>query len=219
MINIACVFNKQKNNRSIDYSIDWVDKLYRGISRNLDIPFKFTCLSNVDTPYNTIKLISNSDNYWNKIELFRKNLFDGPVLYFDLDVVICKNITDAVNNLPQNKMLMVQEPYKISNINIINSSVMFWSGDYSYLFDRYNKEKDSIVMEYSNPSTLKFGDQAYIRENVDYDLIENYTTDNFIQWYHHKLKTPITNPSILIFTSRQKPSNNTDLDLVKDHWV
>jgi len=215
MINIACVFNSQKNKRGIDYSVDWVDKLYRGVARNLDIPFKFTCLSNVDTPYDTIKLMSNSDNYWNKIELFKKDLFNGPVLYFDLDVVICKNITKDIINLPQDKLLMVQEPYR----NIVNSSIMFWNGDYSYLFDQYITNKNSIVEEYSHPETGKYTDQAYIREHAEHDVIENYVSNNFIQWKHHRVETKITNPSLLIFTGTQKPYNNVDLQLVKDHWI
>ena len=217
MINIACVFNSQKNPGKIEYDIEWVNKLYRGISRNLHIPFKFTCLSNVDTPYNTVKLISNSNKFWNKIELFRKELFVGPVLYFDLDVVICKNITENVKKLLSlDKFLMTKEPYK----NIYNSSTMYWKDDYSYLYDNYVNNQHNIVAEYADISRSgALGDQAYIHENVKHMLIEQYTDNNFIEWRHHKIETEITNPSILIFTSQQKPSNNLHLDLVKQNWI
>jgi hypothetical protein len=215
MINIACVLNVQHNRRGPQYSIDWVDRLYRAVARNLDIPFEFTCLSNVDTPYTTVKLISNSDIYWNKIELFRKDIFQGPVFYLDLDVVICKNITNDIINLPKDRLLMTREPYR----DIINSSVMFWDGDYSHLFEQYVANKDSIVEEYSHSINNTYGDQAYIRDNVPYDTLENYTKDNFIAWRHHKIETDIKDPSILIFTSNQKPSNNLDLDLVKLNWI
>ena len=216
MINIACVFNKQEN-KKISYSLDWVDKLYRGVARNLDIPFQFTCLSNVDTPYNTVKLISNSNKFWNKIELFRKDLFDGPVLYFDLDVVICKNITENVKKLlSSDKFLMTQEPYR----NIDNSSMLYWNGDYSYLYDNYVNNQHNIITEYADISRNgALGDQAYIHENVDHGLIEKYTDKNFIEWRHHKIETEITDPSILIFTSRQKPSNNLYLNTVKENWI
>ena len=217
MINIACVFNSQKNPGKIEYDIEWVNKLYRGISRNLHIPFKFTCLSNVDTPYNTVKLISNSNKFWNKIELFRKELFVGPVLYFDLDVVICKNITENVKKLLSlDKFLMTKEPYK----NIYNSSTMYWKDDYSYLYDNYVNNQHNIVAEYADISRSgALGDQAYIHENVKHMLIEQYTDNNFIEWRHHKIETEITNPSILIFTSQQKPSNNLHLDIVKQNWI
>ena len=217
MINIACVFNSQKNPGKIEYDIEWVNKLYRGLSRNLHIPFKFTCLSNVDTPYNTVKLISNSNKFWNKIELFRKELFVGPVLYFDLDVVICKNITENVKKLLSlDKFLMTKEPYK----NIYNSSTMYWKDDYSYLYDNYVNNQHNIVAEYADISRSgALGDQAYIHENVKHMLIEQYTDNNFIEWRHHKIETEITNPSILIFTSQQKPSNNLHLDIVKQNWI
>lgn len=217
MINIACVFNSQTNNKGINYSVEWVDKLYQGICRNLTIPFKFTCLSNIDTAYNTVKLISNSDNYWNKIELFRKNLFNGPVLYFDLDVVICNNITNSLLTLPQDKFLMVKEPVT----NIINSSVMFWNGDYSYLFDNYIANRESVVQKYWTAGPKGYGDQVYIADQTTPGLIDNYVDNNFFAWKHcitgeHNIDN---NPSVLIFHSKQKPSNNLEMNLVQQHWI
>jgi hypothetical protein len=162
-------------------------------------------------------LISNSNKFWNKIELFRKDLFDGPVLYFDLDVVICKNITENVKKLlSSDKFLMTQEPYR----NIDNSSMLYWNGDYSYLYDNYVNNQHNIITEYADISRNgALGDQAYIHENVDHGLIEKYTDKNFIEWRHHKIETEITDPSILIFTSRQKPSNNLYLNTVKENWI
>jgi len=213
-LTVACVFNSQTNPRGADYDISWVDKLHRAVTRNLDIDFQFVCLSNIPTPYNTIPLISGSDIYWNKIELFRKNLFLGPVLYLDLDVIICKNITNGIKSLPSNRLLMIQEPYR----DIINSSVMYWQGDYSFLFNNYIENRDFVVNDYATPG-LRFSDQAYIAEHADVGLIEDHVPSNFIEWRHHKIETPIIDPSILVFTSRQKPTNNLHLDLVQQHWI
>jgi len=216
MINVACVFHSQKNPGKIEYNLSWVDKLYRAVARNLDMPFAFTCLSNVDTSYNTVKLISKSNGYWNKIELFRKNLFDGPVLYFDLDLIICKNITKVVEQLPIDKFLMVEEPYK----KIHNSSIMYWNGDYSYLYENYIQNQHSIINEYADISRQgNLGDQGYINENVKHDTIQYYTNDNFVGWQHHKINSIILNPSILVFTGTQKPNNNLHLDIVKENWI
>lgn len=214
MLNIVCVLKVQENKNNVHYSEEWVDKLFQQLTRNVTIPFKFTCLSNVDTKFNTVKLITDSKSFWNKIELFRPNLFDGPVLYFDLDVIICKDITEVINKLLLlDKFLMVKEPYQ----DIVNSSIMYWNGDYSYLYENYIKNKDSICEEYKK--VPRYGDQSYISENVDYDLIENHSPDNFINWKHHKIETTIIDPSILIFTSRhQKPSNNLELEIVQKNW-
>ena len=210
MINIACVFKQQDNPRGENYSIEWVNKLYRGVKRNISTPFNFVCLSNVNTPYDTIPLITNSDIYWNKIELFRSELFDGPTLYLDLDVVICNSL-DAINNLP-NKFLMCQEPYRA----ITNSSVMYFDGDYSHLYDNYINNKESIIQEYANAG-LRYGDQAYISENVEYDYIENYA--NLVGWKHHKVNSYKAGSSVLVFTSKEKPYNNLDIDEVRDNWI
>jgi len=213
MLTVACVYNSQPNTRGPQYSEEWIDKLYRGISRNLSIPFEFVCLSNVSTKYVTIPLLSNSNHYWNKVELFRKELFSGPVLYLDLDVIICKDITKVIQSLPVDKFLMVQEPYR----DIINSSVMYWNGDYSHLYDNFNTHTPNEYDDINRSGCL--GDQAYIAENVEYDIIENYTIQGFIGWKHHKINVPINDPALLIFTSTQKPSNNSDLDLVKKNWI
>jgi hypothetical protein len=214
MLNIACVLKVQESKKGVIYSEEWVEKLFHQISRHLHTPFNFTCLSNVSTKFNTIPLITESHSFWNKIELFRPNLFTGPVLYFDLDVLICKDITKVVNNFQSlNKFLMVKEPYQ----DIVNSSIMYWSGDYSYLYNNYVNNKDLLCEEYKK--VPRYGDQSYISENVEYDLIENYAPINFINWKHHKIETPINDPSILIFTSRhQKPSNNLELDIVRTNW-
>jgi hypothetical protein len=218
MINVVCVLKSQPiNNHGIHYSKPWVDRLYKGVKQNLDIPFEFTCLTNEVVNCKSIPLITDSNGYWNKIELFRKNLFQGPVLYLDLDVVICKNITDDISNLPKNKFLMVKEPYK----DIHNSSMMFWDQDYSYLFDEYLRNQSEIVNEYQFNLARNgcLGDQAYIGENVNHELIDDYVCPGFINWRHHKISTNIANPSILIFTGSQKPSNNLELDLVNQHWA
>jgi hypothetical protein len=209
MVTIACVLNVQQNQRGPTYDVSWVEKLYRGIKRNLDLKFDFVCLSNIQTPFNTIKLDIGYDIFWNKIQLFDK--LNEPVLYFDLDVVICKNITEMVVNLPKNKFLMVKEPY----MNIINSSIMFWDNNVKYLYEQFSP---SITTNYSNSGT-KFGDQSYIVDHVkEYDLFENYLPPNFIQWQHHKIDTPIEDPGIIIFTGSQKPHIST-LEIVRNNWI
>lgn len=214
-INIACVLNIQDNPRGPRYSIEWVDKLYRGISRNLDLKFNFICFSNISTPYDTIPLVSNSDIFWNKIELFRKDLLQGPTLYLDLDTVVCKNITDVIIKLPQDQFIMVREPN-----NKINSSIMFWNSDYSYLFDEYINNKDKIVQQYWTTGPKGFGDQVYISERVNPILINDHSPNNFVGWRHNELlENPIIDPSLLLFTSRQKPNNNLNLPIVREHWI
>lgn len=216
MINVVCVLNVQNNHSGPAYDETWVDKLYNGLRRNLHINFEFICFSNTKTKYKTVPLITESQGYWNKIEIFRKDIVAGPTLYLDLDVVICKDITDTIVRLPQNKFLMVQEPYQ----GIHNSSIMFWNGDYSYLYNKYVDNKQAIINEYLDITRSGWlGDQAYIGENVSHNLLTEYVAENFIGWKHHKINVALHDPSIMIFTGGQKPSNNLTMPCVRDHWI
>ena len=111
MINIACVL---RQGGKVGYDATWVKKLYNSVSRNLTLPFRFICLSDCEVPVERIPLEEVGTGYWAKLQLFRKNLFDTPVLFFDLDTVICGNIDQLVKNiLEQNDFLMWKDPLTI----------------------------------------------------------------------------------------------------------
>lgn len=202
------------------YSKNWVDRLYRSVCRNISIPLKFVCLSNdiQSEDYEVIPLTTNSWGWWNKIDMFRKNLFSGPCLYFDIDIVLCKNITAVIENLPQDRMLMPIEPYQ----HILNSSVIFWNSDYSYVYQNYIDNQDSIIHRYSTPSNNNntIGDQAYIKDMVPgLSKFDSYAPENFFGWKHHIAGEKINDPSVLVFTGTEKPTNNLNLDLVQNNWI
>jgi hypothetical protein len=216
-IDCACVIHGDA------YSWKYVENLYSMLSRHLRPGIRLHVYTERDRPVpepfikhclDDWNISGPKKSWWYKLELFNSAHHQGPLLYFDLDVLICKDITEVVNNFQSlNKFLMVKEPYQ----DIVNSSIMYWSGDYSYLYNNYVNNKDLLCEEYKK--VPRYGDQSYISENVEYDLIENYAPINFINWKHHKIETPINDPSILIFTSRhQKPSNNLELDIVRTNW-
>lgn len=208
-MNFVCVLSVESG--KVKYNENWVDKLYQGIQRNYNESFNFYCLSNIKTKHNTIALESNSKGFWNKIEIFKH--FTTPTVYIDLDVVICNNITELVNKFYQYNFLMTLEPYQ----NISNSSIMFWQTDMSHLYKEYFNNKNKIVNEYRR--VPRYGDQAYIAENVKHNFIEDIDI-TAISWSHHKVNTLINEKSkFLIFTSHQNKPNNTDLEIVKKNWV
>ena len=214
MMNFVCVLRKDAPTKKSPgfYDKEWVNKLYRAIQRNYDKPFKFFCLSNVQTDVETIPLITNWKGWWSKIELFRPNLFQGPVTYIDLDIVICNNITSLIDKLDSTKFWMVEEPG-----NIVNSSIMHWQGDYSHLYKKLSTDQEAIQNKFKKGKVM--ADQGFIQMNQEYNFINHLEPDSF-NWKHHKINTPIMNPKFLIFISRHhKPSNNTEMDLVKKNWI
>ena len=91
---------------------------------------------------------------------------------------------------------------------------MYWSGDYSFLYDEYKQNPLKYQKEYT--TSKRYGDQAFVSERVKHNLID----DKFISWKHHRVDIKIKDDStFLIFTSpHQKPSKSTHLDIVKRNW-
>jgi hypothetical protein len=224
VINFVCICKIEPDNyKRPVYNKMWVDRLYSAVKRSVTSNFTFTCLSSdlkqSECNYNVVPFLQESWGWWNKLEIFRKGLFNGPCIYLDLDLVFCKDITKDLQSLPDNLMLMPIEPYK----NILNSSLIYWNGDYEFLYSDYLKDKENIEQRYQYPSEDQpsIGDEAWIVTHIPdrVDAFDNYVREGFFNWCHHKVETQISDPSILIFTGEQKPSNNQQLQLVKDNWI
>jgi len=91
MINVICV----KWGDRYDYS--YVNRLEKMVAQNLSLPHTFYCYT--DNPKNiNSKTISMPDDglelWWPKLRMFEKGFggLEGECLFFDLDVVIQKNI-------------------------------------------------------------------------------------------------------------------------------
>jgi hypothetical protein len=70
------------------YAPRHVTRLRDVIAQHLRQPHRFVCVSNMDVPCERIALKHDWPGYWSKIELFRPGLFEGQVVYVDLDTVI-----------------------------------------------------------------------------------------------------------------------------------
>ena len=96
MLTVACVKWGDK------YPPEYVHKLRDGVSRHLSIPHRFVCFT--DDPAglecDTEILPEGLKGWWNKLYLFRRDLFEGRMLYFDLDMVIVGNL-DEVAEWPE----------------------------------------------------------------------------------------------------------------------
>ena len=203
------------------YSKLWVDRLYKSVTRNLQLDFDFYCLSNDITSqdYKVLPLTNDTWGWWNKLEMFKADQFTGPCLFLDLDIVVCKNLTNIVQNLHSTSFYMITEPYT----NLMNSSIMYWNGDYDFIFTNYVSKKSYIENKYkkATPENPMIGDGGYIGEMLGNRItdIQNAMPSNFVNWKHHKIDTPIDDPGILIFTGSEKPSNNLDMSYVQEHWI
>lgn len=209
MINIVCVL---RLGGKVGYDATWVEKLKNSVARNLALEHKFICLSDVDVPCERIPLIGTGAGFWSKLELFRPKLFNGPVLYIDLDTVVCASLDDMVNKIKDQQFVMLLETDK----NVVSSAVMWWQGNHSYLWDQYLEiSAEEIKEQYSKMP--RYGDQAFIEDYTDHTLLQDYIPAEWIGWSSQPVASPDT--KILIFRKvSQKPSTMMDHPLVKQHW-
>ena len=159
-VTIACVYRTGGVYTSI-----YVRNLYHSLRRHLGRDIVLTCLT--DDPdafkskdyYQQIRIIPLNHHWhgwWAKMELFRLN---GPVLYFDLDTLIVGNVTELLPTKPG--FYMINDFYKPERAG---SGVMAWWGNYSFLYEQFQKNASQIMHEWNSPD--KWGDQAFIHHNL-----------------------------------------------------
>ena len=106
---------------------EYVDRLHAGVRRYLSVPFRFWEVTEHDLP-------AGRDGWFNKLHLLE--MFDGDVLYLDLDVILTGNIDHLVALAQSDRgRIWARDDwsYPISKPRpgleaTINSSVMLWHG-------------------------------------------------------------------------------------------
>ena len=208
-IDIACVLRSSTDpEKPSQYSYLDVLKLKTAFEKFLKIDHSFICLSDVSIPkVQTISLIGDTPGWWAKIELFRPEIFKRPVFYIDLDMVICDDITDFILKCQNEQFLMLtNHKDSINKDNKPASAIMYWNGDYSFLWNEYLKSPAAWQKEYSVHPRL--GDQAFISERVDWKSLFSVEgiNEEWFTWLSPKISST-TETKILIGEGKRKPSN------------
>lgn len=234
-INVVCVASKPASYQAFD--IRYIEKTYCGVRRNLDLDFDFFCMT--DNPdiiengsiydINFIPLEQPVKRYWSKIEIFRPNLFEGPVVYLDLDVVITKNITALVEYaFSTNEFFMTKSsgspPYS-------NSSIMMFKDprNYDYLHQDFFSDPELNCFKYHRGGLGNMGDQMYIAFNVLHHKYLEQLKCSIMWCQKSHVAIPSVNPHFVIMTGTvNKPHNVHKIKddavkrvqkLVEDHWI
>lgn len=149
--------------RSVDYDLEYVERLMTGLRANINpsMTIEYVCMSDDDRVAKFCTYVPLPDNgfvgYWNKINLFGCNELKGrEIMYFDLDTVIMKDITDILK-VDYSDFTMLSD----FMTGVPASGVMAWKGDYQYLFDEYDPSMD---VDFRVTNSL--GDQGYIAKHL-----------------------------------------------------
>lgn len=111
-----------------------------------------------------IPLKHNWPGWWSKIEMFRRNIIPkGPTLYLDLDTDV---IADPRTMRMEDDGFSMLEDFNYSGFGA--SGVMFWTGHAPERVYRQFLMAPEATMDSYIRMPHKWGDQAFIRDNLPY---------------------------------------------------
>lgn len=102
-LNIVCFLWHGDRWTKQDNGVEYVNRLFRAVSRNLTLPHRFICLSNLDVTFDEgVEVLPLNAPSWKgclpKVTMFNPELkLQGQVLSLDIDVVITGSLDDIAS--------------------------------------------------------------------------------------------------------------------------
>jgi hypothetical protein len=170
-------------------------------------------------------------SWWYKMQLFNPEHHKGNLLYFDLDVVIARDLS-WIPALHTDYFWGIRDFRYLQNTStqVINSSAMWFNvSKFSYVWDKFvNDGIQTVASRFQ-------GDQDYITKAVDLNKKRHFE-DKYFESYrwqcldggydfkYRKHKTPGTgvqiapDTAVIVFHGKPKPHDISDPEIVK-LWV
>ena len=234
IIDCACVIHGS------GYSWDYVDRLHNMLERVRPGGIRLHVYTEADRAVPAHMVRHDLENWqgvsgpkrswWYKLQLFNRNLFNGNLLYFDLDTVIVREI-DWITELNTDYLWAIrdfrylQTPLKTG----LNSSVMWFSVPrVAWLWDQFNAANRAVIMR-------KYpGDQDYIQDQLGPTRYRLMPESQFQSWRwqcvdggydfarrrHYAPNTGAQidpNTSVLVFHGSPKPHEIKD-KVIQELW-
>ena len=170
------------------YSADYVNRLFRGVSRHCTLDFEFVCLT--DDPKDILPgvkilpLPSDLQGWWCKPYMYTKDLpLNGTILYLDLDVVIAKNI-DKLFTYSPNHWCVIRDFTRAMRPKWpkYNSSVIrFKVGQLNHVWESFKKDRTVIQRKF-------FGDQDYLYDATHMKTPPMLFPDSWVQSWKWEIR-------------------------------
>ncbi len=196
------------------YDASWVERLKRGVERNLKRPHKFVCLSDVDVPCERIPMTHNWPTWWGKIELFKPGVITGDTLFLDLDTVVTGDIDDIARLDCDFAMLQ-----NFNNPKMVGSGVMWFSKVPHKVYEKFVRQPDAYIAHHErNANGSYVGDQAFIWDALEHDI--EFITDKFagIKSYKYHCRSYLPDDAkIVCFHGNPRPTE-VKTPWMETHW-
>jgi hypothetical protein len=232
-VDCACVIHGDA------YSWTYVERLYNMLNRHLtpDIRMHVFTESGRSVPAHMIKheltewsISQPRRGWWYKMQLFNPAHHSGPLLYFDLDTVIVKNIDWIWKN--STTYFWAVRDFKYlwrPNHTGLNSSIMWWdTRHYSHVWNAFAQQDLSTVLRKYH------GDQDFISAEIpknqqrflDQNQVQSWRWQCLDGGYDFKKRryyqpgsgtNILDSTSVMVFHGAPKPDQSTD-QLVASHW-
>jgi hypothetical protein len=234
VIDCACVIHGDT------YSWQYVERLYSMLTRHLPGGIRFHVYTERSRPVppHMIKheltewtgISGPKKSWWYKLQLFDPGNHDGNLLYFDLDMVLVRDI-DWIRTLDPKYFWSIKDFKYLQkpHVTMINSSVMWWNvSEYSYVWERF------IGSDIFSTARRLPGDQDFLAQTVDRNQ-QKFFDEQYFQSYRWQALdggfdfvkrqhlTPNTGVAVgekacaLVFHGRPKP-HEVDDPVVHTHW-
>ena len=218
------------------YISQYANVLYNMVKRNTTVPYEFHCITDdptgLDPHIKVIKLPNDPwiKTWWSKLWMFGDHFpLQGNILYFDLDIIVFRNIDHLFTHDP-GKFMIIRDfnRCRIKDWKLCNSSVMRWqTGTKSYLWKEFLQNPAQVMQN-------NHGDQDWITSRAKHET--TYWPDEWIRSYKwemiglkntkirkgvkHVFEHParITEQNcVAVFHGEPKPFNCGD-DFVTENW-
>ena len=218
------------------YISQYVNVLYNMCKKHITVPYEFHCITDdlkgLDSHIKVIKFPQQPwiKTWWSKLWMFGSHLpLQGNILYFDLDVIIFRNIDNLFTHNP-GKFMIIRDfnRCRVKEWKLCNSSVMRWqTGTMNFLWDDF-KIRHTQIMQSNH------GDQDYITARANDQI--NHWPDEWIRSYKWEMiglkdtkirkgkKYVFEHPAritehnkVAVFHGDPKPFNCGD-DFVVENW-
>lgn len=162
MLNVLCYY-KEGNG----FTFEYVNKLQADLKKHLPIEHALHCIQETETYW-------NAPYYWRKLDVLRVGF---PSIYFDLDTIILKNISEisnAILNSTEDIFYMINA---FSNSRKWASGIMAWNFDCSW-----------IARDCTQDSIKKYGkwEQDFISDKLTERGIKIKSLNDLVKIYSFK---------------------------------
>ncbi len=201
-LTVACVLAKP------GYGREWVRRLERMVRANLTVPHRFVCLTDDDggLTCRTKRLPAGlrfGSGWWAKLALFQRGLFEGRVLYLDLDSLVLGDL-DFVTKF-DGDFAILRDFYRPDGYG---SGVMLWNKPHPHVWD------DWIA---AGAPQHPLGDQGWMEQALPnaYRLQDEFP-GKFVSYKVHCAERDQAPEGAAVLSFHGEPKN---ADFPPEHWV